>query len=475
MNLSKSSSPVDALDASSASAYARPGCRIIILTLIVCAHRPPDRALLPARSCAASARPGIRAEDRIASRCKQREKAHFFYKENHGGHGTERFREALTRALLQGIRFVSSRILITGGAGFIGAHLARELLTAGYSVRVLDALDEQVHPDGTRPSYLDRDVELMIGDVADRDAVRRALAGVDMVCHLAANVGVGQSMYEIVRYTRTNELGTAVLLEELIGHDIKRLLVASSMSIYGEGLARLGNQFVEPASRSLEQLKSGRWELLAPSGDVLEPVATPETKSPALHSVYALNKYVQERMALIFGAAYSREVVAMRFFNVYGPYQALSNPYTGVLAIFGSRLLNGRPPMIFEDGLQRRDFVHVSDVARACRLALESPLARGRVFNVGSGESRTVLDIAETMARVMGRQSITPHVTGKYRAGDIRHCFADIGLARDLLGFSASTRFEDGLAELVGWLLEQNAVDSVEQATQELSRRGLVA
>jgi dTDP-L-rhamnose 4-epimerase len=365
--------------------------------------------------------------------------------------------------------------LITGGAGFIGAHLASELLTAGYAVRVLDKLDQQVHAGSARPSYLNRDVELIVGDITDRDCVKRALENVDMVCHFAANVGVGQSMYEIVRYTQTNDVGTAVLLEEMARTEIRRLLVASSMSVYGEGLARAGTKFVEPQPRSLEQLKAGAWELLAPDGRVLEPVATPETKSPSLHSVYALNKYVQERMGLIFGAAYGRDVVAMRFFNVYGPYQALSNPYTGVLAIFGSRLLNRRPPMIFEDGMQRRDFVHVRDVARACRLALQSPLARGRVINVGSGQSRTVLDIAQTMARVMGRPEITPHVTGKYRAGDIRHCFADISLARDLLGFVPETRFEDGLAELVEWLLEQKAVDSVEAATQELSRRGLVA
>jgi dTDP-L-rhamnose 4-epimerase len=370
---------------------------------------------------------------------------------------------------------VTSTILITGGAGFIGAHLARELLTAGYSVRVLDKLDEQVHGGGSRPSYLAADAELLVGDICDRNIVKRALTGVDMVCHLAAAVGVGQSMYEIAHYTANNDLGTAVLLEEMIGRDIRRLLVASSMSVYGEGLARTGNRLVEPAPRPLEQLKAARWELVTSSCDVLEPVATPETKSPSLHSVYALNKYVQERMALIFGAAYGREVVAMRFFNVYGPHQALSNPYTGVLAIFGSRLLNGRPPMIFEDGLQRRDFVHVRDVARACRLALELPRARGRVINVGSGQSRTVLDIAQTMARVMGRQELTPHITGKYRAGDIRHCFADIGLARDLLGFEPEIRFEDGLAELVEWLLEQSAVDGVDAATQELSRRGLVA
>jgi dTDP-L-rhamnose 4-epimerase len=368
------------------------------------------------------------------------------------------------------------KALITGGAGFIGAHLARELLENGYSVRVLDALDEQVHPGGARPDYLTNEVELLRGSVCDRDSVKRALAGIDVVCHLAANVGVGQSMYQIARYTETNDLGTAILLEEMIGREhVRRLLVASSMSIYGEGLTRHGNRLVEPAPRSLEQMKAGRWELLTAGGDILEPVPTPESKSPSLHSVYALNKYVQERMALIFGAAYERDTVAMRFFNVYGPHQALSNPYTGVLAIFGSRLLNRRPPMIFEDGLQRRDFVHVRDVARACRLALETPAARGRVFNVGSGQSRTIVEIAETMARVMGRRDITPHVTGKYRAGDIRHCFADIALARDVLGFTPEVPFEDGLAELVAWLLEQTAEDAVEQATQELSSRGLVA
>ena len=367
------------------------------------------------------------------------------------------------------------KILITGGAGFIGSHLATELLKSGYLVRVLDKLDQQVHHGNQRPAYLDDEVELQIGDVCDRDQVKRALKGVDMVCHLAAAVGVGQSMYEIARYTLNNDVGTAVLLEEFVASDIRRLLVASSMSIYGEGLARAGNRLIEPAPRSLEQLKSGRWELGMASGDPLEPVPTPESKSPALHSVYALNKYAQERMPLIIGSAYNREVVAMRFFNVYGPHQALSNPYTGVLAIFGARLLNCRPPMIFEDGLQRRDFVHVRDVATACRLALESPRAPGRVFNVGSGQSRTILELAQRMARVMGRQEIAPHVTGKYRAGDIRHCFADITLARELLGFTPKIQFDDGLAELVGWLMQQRATDAVEQATNELSRRGLVA
>lgn len=370
---------------------------------------------------------------------------------------------------------MNAHILVTGGAGFIGSHLCRELLNAGYRVRALDALDAQVHGDAQRPSYLESDVELIQGDVCDPDAVRNALRGVDMVCHLAAKVGVGQSMYEMARYTEVNELGTAILLEEMTSADIRRLLVASSMSIYGEGLTRLGSRIFEPAQRQLSQLKAGQWELLSPGGEVLEPIPTPETKSPSLTSVYALNKYVQERMCLIWGQAYGRDVTAMRFFNVYGPDQALSNPYTGVLAIFGSRLLNGRPAMIFEDGLQRRDFVHVTDVARACRLALESDAAAGHAINIGSGQSRSVEDVAKTLARAMGRNDITPHITGKYRAGDIRHCFADIGLARTLLGFEPQVEFEDGIGELVEWLLGQIATDSVEQATDELSRRGLVA
>jgi dTDP-L-rhamnose 4-epimerase len=323
--------------------------------------------------------------------------------------------------------------------------------------------------------YLDHDAELMIGDVTDRGAVRRALMGVDLVCHFAAAVGVGQSMYEIERYTSVNDVGTAVLLEALIETDVRRVLVASSMSIYDEGLARAGDRFIEPAPRTGDQLKNAEWELRSPDGEVLQPVPTPESKAASLHSVYALNKYTQEQLAMIFGDAYRREVVALRIFNVYGPYQALSNPYTGVLAMFGSRLLNNRQPLIFEDGHQRRDFVHVRDVARACRAALESRQASGLAINVGSGESRSVLDVALTMAKVMGREGIEPMITGKYRVGDVRHCFADISLARDVLRYTPRVEFETGLAELVEWLLEQSAEDHVETATQELSRRGLVA
>jgi dTDP-L-rhamnose 4-epimerase len=312
--------------------------------------------------------------------------------------------------------------------------------------------------------------------VRDRDKLKAALKGVDMVCHLAAAVGVGQSMYQIEHYTSVNDIGTAILLEELADRpDIRRLLIASSMSIYGEGLARAGDRFVEPEERPVEQLKAGHWELRAPNGQVLEPVPTPETKHPSLSSIYALNKFNQERMGLIFGRAYNRDVVALRFFNVYGPHQALSNPYTGVLAIFGSRLLNDRPPMVFEDGNQRRDFVHVTDIARACRLALETPAAAGQVINIGSGQSRTVVEVAQVLAAATGKRQLTPHVVGKYRAGDIRHCFADIALARRLLGFEPRVRFEDGIAELADWLSGEIAIDAVDRATEELSKRGLVA
>lgn len=366
-------------------------------------------------------------------------------------------------------------VLITGGAGFIGSHLADELLKNGYNVRVLDSLDAQVHPDGSRPGYLNSEVEFIRGDVCDAGTVSRALDDVEAVYHMAAAVGVGQSMYEIAHYTAANELGTAVLLEAMIDRDVPKLLVASSMSIYGEGLARRGNTLVEPEIRTAEQLRSGRWELYSAAGEPLTPMPTPESKTPYLNSVYALGKYAQERMSLIFGAAYNRHAVALRFFNVYGPNQALSNPYTGVLAIFGSRLLNGRPPMVFEDGLQRRDFVHVRDVARACRLALETPATNGGTFNIGSGRSRSILDVAQALARAMGRDDISAHVTGKSRAGDIRHCFADITKARETFGFEPQMDFGEGLEELVEWLSGQVAIDSVDRATEELARRGLVA
>jgi dTDP-L-rhamnose 4-epimerase len=366
------------------------------------------------------------------------------------------------------------RILITGGAGFIGSHLADHLLAHGRTVRALDVLSPQVHgPSAARPAYLDREVELVVGDVRDADTVRRALRGVDAVVHLAAAVGVGQSMYEVERYTSVNDVGTAVLLQALIERPVERLVVASSMSLYGEGLYRDSAGRLVAAERTRAQLLARRWEPLGADGEPLAPVATPESKAPALASIYALDKHHQEQMCLIVGGAYGIPTVALRFFNVYGTRQALSNPYTGVLAIFAARYLNGRPPLVNEDGAQRRDFVSVKDVSEACRLALEVPAAAGHVFNVGSGQSFTVAEVARRLAEALGREDVAPEITQRYRVGDIRHCFADIGRAREVLGYRPRVSFESGLAELTVWLEGQIAHDRVGEASEELVARGL--
>jgi dTDP-L-rhamnose 4-epimerase len=366
-----------------------------------------------------------------------------------------------------------NKILITGGAGFIGSHLCDELISKGYSVRVLDSLIAQVHgSEAERPEYLHPDVELIVGDVRDKAAVLNALKGVDAVYHFAARVGVGQSMYEVNEYTDVNNRGTAILLEALIENPVKRLIVASSMSIYGEGLYVSENgDVVEDANRPLQQLKSSDWELKH-NGAPLNPIATPESKKPSLASVYALSKYDQEVMSLICGKAYNIPTVALRFFNVYGTRQALSNPYTGVLAIFASRYLNNKAPLIFEDGEQKRDFVSVKDVAKACRLALEVEEAAYEVFNIGSGNSYTVNEIARKLSQTMG-VDVQQNVTGEYRVGDIRHCFGDISKAKRILGFEPEVNFEEGLKELAVWLEEQVAVDNVDQAKEELAARGL--
>lgn len=370
---------------------------------------------------------------------------------------------------------MDEQILITGGAGFIGSHLANELLAAGYRVRVLDNLCEQVHgPNRSRPAYLNENAELIVGDVRDLDTVKRALRGIDAVYHFAAAVGVGQSMYQIHHYTDVNNMGTATLLQALIDQPVRRLIVASSMSIYGEGLYRGESGAVVPGhERSLDQLKSGLWEMQDEQGHTLAPVPTPETKQPALSSIYALSKYDQERMCLVIGRTYGIPTVALRFFNVFGIHQALSNPYTGVLAIFASRFLNDRAPVIFEDGLQQRDFVSVYDIARAARLALETDAAAGHVLNIGSGRPLTIRRVADMAAAAMGKQHLAAEITGQYRAGDIRHCFADIGLARAVLDYEPRVTLEEGLVELAGWIEGQEAVDNVAAARAELTARGL--
>lgn len=367
------------------------------------------------------------------------------------------------------------KILITGGAGFIGSHLADRLIREGCRVRVLDNLSVQVHGNRQRvPEYLNKDVEFIRGDVRDEAAVGRSLKGINTVFHFAAAVGVGQSMYRIDEYTSVNNLGTAVLLKSLLAHPVEKLVVASSMSIYGEGLYRnQAGELVQTGERDLEQLKRGIWEASDAQSNPLEPVATPENKTPALASVYALSKYDQERMCLMMGRTYGIPTIALRFFNVYGSRQSLSNPYTGVLAIFASRYLNDKPPLIFEDGQQRRDFVSVNDVAQACLLALRSSKVDVGVFNIGSGRSLTILEVAEALAKAMGKEDLKPVITGKYRIGDIRHCFADITTAQAVLGYRPRITFEEGLTELSDWLEGKAAEDRVEIAAAELAVRGL--
>jgi dTDP-L-rhamnose 4-epimerase len=369
------------------------------------------------------------------------------------------------------------RVLITGGAGFIGSHLADRLLAEGHEVRALDNLDPQVHQDGRRPDYLNGEVELQVGDVRDHEAVATALEGVDVVYHFAAAVGVGQSMYEIERYTSVNAIGAAVVLEEVVRRRdaIRKLVVASSMSIYGEGQyrnSRTGETGIAPGIRPESQLAAKQWELLADDGAPLESEPTAETKPLRPTSVYAVNKRDHEELFLSVGAAYGIPAVALRFFNVYGERQALSNPYTGVAAIFSSRLLNGNRPVVFEDGQQTRDFIDVRDLVRGCALALATDRADGSTLNLGTGRARSILQVARTIAAGLGKE-IEPEIVEQYRAGDIRHCFADTRLAEEQLGFRSEIAFEDGMHDLLAWLEGQEAVDAVDAAREALVARGL--
>ncbi|HEV7254281.1 MAG TPA: NAD-dependent epimerase/dehydratase family protein [Mesorhizobium sp.] len=365
-------------------------------------------------------------------------------------------------------------VLVTGGCGFIGRAVVKELLSKDYQVRVLDGLIAQVH--GDEPPEMDPRVEFVRADMRDAKTIASALDGVDGVIHLAAEVGVGQSMYEIARYVGANDLGTAVLLENMIGRPIRRIVVASSMSVYGEGFySTADGRLYGNARRQPERVKAGQWEPVTPDGEPLAPVATDEEKPVDLASIYALTKFAQEREVLIFGEAYAVEAVALRLFNVFGPGQALSNPYTGVLANFAARLANGQPPLIFEDGRQKRDFVHVDDVARAFRLALEQPHAPGHVINIGSGQAYAIADVAKMLAEAMGVPAIKPDIMGKARSGDIRNCFADISKARDLLGFEPQRRLETDLGELADWVRSQTAIDRGAQMKKELEERGLVS
>jgi dTDP-L-rhamnose 4-epimerase len=368
------------------------------------------------------------------------------------------------------------KILVTGGAGFIGSHLVDALVAEGQSVRVLDALDPQVHgANADWPKYVNPKAEYVRGDVRDAELVRRCLDGVEVVIHDAAAVGVAQSMYEIVSYVSANSLGAAVVLQEIIARkgQIKRMVVASSMSIYGEGayLDKDG-KIASPGLRPDAQLEKREWELLDASGRALRPIGTPETKPLQPTSVYAVSKRDHEELFLSVGNAYGIPTVALRYFNVYGSRQALSNPYTGVAAIFSSRLLNGNRPLVTEDGEQSRDFVHVSDIVRANLAALKCEAGGGRVCNVGTGRPTTIKRVAELLAERL-KVKIAPDITGKFRAGDIRHCFSDPGHAKRVLGFEAKVRLEDGIDEVIEFARSQKPRDDAEKANRELADRGL--
>ena len=370
-----------------------------------------------------------------------------------------------------------ANVLVTGGAGFIGSHLVDGLVDQGHRVRVLDMLVSQVHGENAEPKHVNPAAEFVRGDVCDRAAVDAALEGIDVVFHEAAEVGVGQSMYEIERYVRANDLGTAVVLEAVLARrpQVRKLVVASSMSIYGEGAyscASCGP--IAPQLRPTEQLRDRRWEVECPTcGAKLSPMPTSEEKPLFPTSVYAVTKQDQEQFCLAVGRSYGIPTVALRYFNVYGTRQALSNPYTGVCAIFSARLLNGNRPLIFEDGEQTRDFVHVSDIVQANLRALDTDRADYHAINVGTGRATSVRKVCELLAKGLDLD-LEPEIVAKYREGDIRHCVADISKARALLGYEPRVSLEQGIPELLSWVKAQAAQDQVESATAELESRQLV-
>lgn len=374
---------------------------------------------------------------------------------------------------------MSKTVLVTGGAGFLGSHLVDRLLERGYHVRVFDNLTTQVHPNGF-PEYLTTNIEFISGDMRHLDRVKYAVKGADVIVHLAAAVGVGQSMYEISHYMGANSQGTANLLQALLDTktEIEKLVVASSMSIYGEGkyvCSECGD--VAPGPRTTEQLRNKDFEVHCPVCDrVVMPVATDESKPLQYTSIYALSKKAQEEMCLLFGRTYDVPVTALRYWNIFGTRQALSNPYTGVAAIFASRLLNRRAPLVFEDGQQLRDFVSVHDVVDANLLAMERHEADGMALNIASGHKISINEVAAQLVEELGlADDVKVEITGKYRAGDIRHCFADISLARRVLGYMPKYRFADGIRELVDWLRSQTAEDRAAEAVQHLNAYGLTA
>jgi dTDP-L-rhamnose 4-epimerase len=371
-----------------------------------------------------------------------------------------------------------SIVLVTGGAGFVGSHLVDALLERGERVRVLDNLDLLAHPDGVVPEHLDPAAELVRGELEDPVAVERALEGVDRVFHLGGAVGNGESMMNVRRAVGANSGGTATLLEGILARRdrVRRLVLASSMVVYGEGTYRCREHGeVQPGLRSPEQLRRREWEPRCPvCGEEVEHVAAREEHPLRPVSVYGITKRDQEELALVLGQAYALETVVLRYLNVYGPRQALGNPYTGVAAIFAARVLSGRRPLVFEDGRQVRDLVHVADVVGATLAAMEAPSAPGRAFNVATGHRVEILDLARSLATELGREDLEPELPGEFRAGDIRHCLADATLARELLAFEARVELAEGLPELAEWVGRQAVTERGDAAVAELRARNLV-
>jgi dTDP-L-rhamnose 4-epimerase len=370
----------------------------------------------------------------------------------------------------------ATTVLVTGGAGFIGSHLVDALLAAGHRVRVLDNLDPQAH-EGGRARFLSDDAELIQGDLRNPAVVGRALDGVEVVLHQGGMVGNGQSTYEIQRYVDVNAAGTAVLLEEALRRldTVRRVVTASSMVVYGEGAYRCPEHgVVAPGLRLRADLDARRWDPRCPRcGADVTSVPTPEDHPLRPVSPYAVSKRDAEELTLTTGHAHGLETVALRYLNVFGPRQALSNPYTGVAAIFSTRLLRGGRPLLFEDGEQRRDLVHISDVVRANLLAMDAPDAPGHALNIGTGEPLTVRDLAVTLAADLG-VDLEPETTNCYRAGDIRHCVAEVSRARRLLGFSARADRAAELRALAAWVATESPVDRTMAAVDGLRQRGLI-
>jgi dTDP-L-rhamnose 4-epimerase len=371
---------------------------------------------------------------------------------------------------------MSRVVLVTGGAGFVGSFVCERLIAQGFAVRVLDNLDPQVHQG---PPAIAPGVEFLRGDVRDADTCARALDGVDVVVHAAAAVGIGQSLYRVRHFIDVNTTGTATLLEALaVRQRPVKLVMLTSMTGYGEGMYRRPSdqRLLRVDARREEDIDRFGWEPVCPeTREVLVPCPTPESAALLCRNVYALSKRHQEELALSLAATYGFEAVCLRLFNVFGPRQSLSNPYTGVIAIFLSRLLAGQRPLVYEDGAQTRDFVSVHDVVGAILTAIDAPAANGQVVNIGSGVGRGIASVAATLARVTGRDDLLPEITFRFRSGDIRHCTADISRARELLGFEPTVSWEAGLKEVADWARTAPSTDRVWQADGELQARGLVS